>query len=162
MHPSEQKPLRPFRPSPIGCIRKDPAFAGAVSLCAINALGTVTADIFRSLLTEQKNRELSALFEETASAELLQFRSLWQLTLALGGNPPVCPPRTPNCTRFLRREGEAGRFCLPEASHAQHRKIAEECRRLSVQSRDPVLTSLLIAVLKEEERLLSLLSQSGF
>lgn len=154
MHPSEQNP---FRPSPIGCIRKDPALAGAVSVCAMNALGAVTADILRSLLTEQKDRGLSALFEKSASAELLQFRRLVQLTLALGGTPPLCLPRAQDRMRMLRREGEVRQFCLPESSRSQHRKLAEACRKLSEESRDPVLSSLLSAIRKEEERLLSCL-----
>ena len=142
----------PFRPTLEGCVARDPRLARAVGECYQCALYGIAAYLWRSLMSEKRDRELSRLFDRLAREEIEQFRLLGELIAALGGVPTlytqvrIDPARhgQPTEAQFLSR--------LIREAIGDERQMIDRYQTLMGRTCDRVVRSILSQLLSGEHR----------
>lgn len=144
-----------FHPTPEGCVVHDIRFARMVEELYAEKLGAVAAASYRSMLCDGCDRRLSELLLEQMQDEILHFRLLGELILALGGNPSL---RTQIRVETLHRPDDGRHGCeqlsqtvLRQAIRDKRHSI-DRCQTLLGRTQDRVVRSLLLWLTDEEQR----------
>lgn len=140
-----RNPSAPY-PSAEG-IMKNPRLINGAMAARCDELNTISDYVYYGIILAECHPALSELFEKLAMTEMLHFRLLGQMILALGGNPcvrtrvnsaSVCvPPTTCDVKRLLESAISGERKACVEykrlAAEACGDKVAEEifCRLAS-------------------------------
>lgn len=142
------KQFPPFYPTFDGCVTGDIRFAGALEERYMEELGAVSAYTYRAMVWKRWDARISALFEQLAKEEMLHFRILGELILALGGNPVVqaklCVPAIDLC-------GRGGRGIFAESIREERRGI-DGYQTLMGKTQDRVVRSVLSHLVADEHR----------
>ena len=144
-----------FHPTPEGCVVRDIRFARALEELYVGELSAIASASYRSMLCDPCDRRLSELLLEEMQDEILHFRLLGELILALGGNPTV---RTQISVETLHRPNDPQNGCrelsktvLSQAVRDKKRSI-DRCQTMLGRTQDRVVRSLLLWLIDEEQR----------
>ena len=147
-HEPNQNRTPRFRPPLIGCVARDRQLALSLGSCYTDTFTSIAAQIYRSLVTSERDRVLSDLFDRMAEEELEQFRLLGELIVALGGegiprasgrtsrlNPRcdyehVCKTVLNSCMDVDRQQGENDRLNGLGNDFAEITKYILQCNAL--------------------------------
>jgi bacterioferritin (cytochrome b1) len=145
----------PFRPTLAGCIARDGRLARAVGECYQCALYGIAAYLWRSMMSETQDRELSMLFDCIARDEIEQFRLLGELILALGSNPTV--KTQVRVSPLEWREGvcgshEAAIRTMLEESVQLEKNASDRLQTLMGGTEDRVVRSLFAYLISDAQR----------
>lgn len=146
----------PFYPTLDGCVTKDLRFAAALEESYMEELGAVAAYTYRSMLLARREPDAAALFDRLAKEEMLHFRMLGELILALGGNPVVqANLRVQGIGRDLSGNGKrvsGGCAGLFSDSIREERCGIDRYQTLMGRTRDRVVRSVLAHLISDEHR----------
>ena len=144
-----------FHPIPAGCVCRDLRFARALEDLYTDELNAACAASYRSMLCEACDPELSEMLHEQMQDEILHFRFLGELILALGGNPAVraqirvetlhCPEDRVGACEALTKT------LLRQALHDK-RKSIDRYQTMLGRTQDRVVRSLFCQLIDEEQR----------
>ncbi|MBR3895394.1 MAG: hypothetical protein IKJ35_09685 [Clostridia bacterium] len=145
-----------FYPTLEGCVARDLRFAAALEESYMEELGAVAAYTYRSLLWARREPDAAALFERLAKEEMLHFRMLGELILALGGNPVI---QANMRVQGIERDGRSGikresrgRAALYADSIREERRGIDRYQTLMGRTQDRVVRSVLAHLLSDEHR----------
>ena len=144
-----------FHPIPSGCVFRDLRLARALEDLYLDELNATCASSYRSMLCEECEPKLSELLHEQMQDEILHFRFLGELILALGGNPTV---RAQIRVETLHRPDDPHNGCiglsktlLQQALHDK-RKSIDRYQTMLGRTEDRVVRSLFCQLIAEEQR----------
>ena len=149
------QPPKFFHPTPEGCVVHDIRFARALEELYAEELTAICAASYRSMLCDSCNRCLSELLLEQMQDEILHFRLLGELIMALGGNPSV---RAQVRVETLHRPEDMRGGCeellqtVLRQSMRDKRHSIDHCQTLLGRTQDRVVRSLILWLIGEEQR----------
>ena len=142
-----------FHPALEGCVTRDPCFAKALCESYMEELAAVGAYTYRALVIRGRNQRLSELFERIAREEMVHFRLLGELILALGGNPAICTHlrigMPEGCCAVGCEAGFEGRAIAD--SLREERRGIDRYQTLMGCTRDRVVRSVLTQIIDDEQ-----------
>lgn len=144
-----------FHPTLQGCVVRDVRFAHALEELYTEELTAVAAASYRSMLCDSCDRRISELLLEQMQDEILHFRLLGELILALGGNPTL---RTQIRVETLHRPEDDRSGCealsqtVMRQSLRDKRRSIDRCQTMLGRTQDRVVRSLLLWLIDEEQR----------
>ena len=148
-------PPKFFHPTPEGCVVRDIRFARALEELYAEELTAVCAASYRSMLCDSCDRHLSEILLEQMQDEILHFRLLGELILALGGNPSLrAQIRVETLHRPEDMRGgceELSKTVLQQAIRDKRHSI-DRCQTMLGRTQDRVARSLLLWLIGEEQR----------
>jgi len=145
-----------FYPTLDGCVARDLRFAAALEESYMEELGSVAAYTYRALLWAKREPDVASLFDWLAKEEMLHFRMLGELILALGGNPVVHASLR---VQGIEQDGRGGckkdmrsRASLFADSIREERRGIDRYQTLMGRTQDRVVRSVLAHLLGDEHR----------
>lgn len=143
---------RPFRPCLSGCVAQDLRMARAIGECYQCELYAIAAYLWRSLMCERHDRDLSELFERYAREEIEHFRLVGELISSLGGVPALYTQVRIDPARYgnVNDGGCVSRF-LSEAI-ADEKQMIDRFQTLMGKTNDRVVRSILTHLVADEHR----------
>lgn len=144
-----------FHPTPNGCVLQDLRFARALEELYADELNAIATASYRSMLCEECDQELSALFYEQMQDEIQHFRFLGELILALGGNPTL---RTQIRVETMHRSDDPRSSCAKLSEELLYvalrdkRRSIDRYQTMLGRTQDRVVRSLLCQLIDEEQR----------
>ena len=142
----------PFRPTLAGCIARDGRLARAVGECYQCALYGIAAYLWRSMMSETQDRELSMLFDCIARDEIEQFRLLGELIAALGGVPTLYTQVRIDPAHYGQAMGAQFLSRLIREAIGDERQMIDRYQTLMGRTGDRVVRSILSQLLSDEHR----------
>lgn len=155
----EMNQIRPprFRPPLVGCVARDRQLALLLGSCYTDTFASIAAQIYRSLVTMERDRVLSDLFDRMATEELEQLRILGELIVALGGDGlPRSSGRTSHAAN--RVDGANVSASLLSSCIAEKRRCIDRYETLMSRTGDRVVRSVIAKLLSGERRMLSVMT----
>ena len=141
-----------FRPRLIGCVSQDIRMARAIGECYQCELYAIAAYLWRSLLCERQDRELSTLCEQYAREEIEHFRLLGELIVSLGGRPALYTQVKIDPANYPREDGAACVRQMMCEAIADERQMIDRYQTLMGKSSDRVVRSILAGLISDAHR----------
>ena len=151
---------QPFRPTLSGCVAQDHRLAHAVGECYQRELYLIAAYLWRSLMSEKHDRELSQFFDLYAREEIEHFRLVGELIAALGGTPMLYTQVRIDPTRYGPLT--AARFLAQLVGESIHdeRLMIDRYQTLMGKTGDRVVRSVFSQILSDGHRHVERLSSA--
>lgn len=142
----------PFRPVLEGCVVRDYRMARALGELYQSELYTIAAYLWRSLMSEKHDRDLSDLFDLFAREEIEHFRLVGELISALGGIPMLYTQIRIDPSRYVEKTGTQFLERLMREAIRDGKRMVDCYQTLMGQTNDRVVRSVLSHIISDEHR----------
>ena len=152
----------PFYPTLDGCVARNLRLAAALEESYLEELGAVAAYTYRSMLLTRCEPRTAELFDRIAKEEMMHFRMLGELILALGGDPAVQGrirvPSVEESGRGGEKRDLHGRARIFSDLRREARRAVDRYQTLMGSTQDRMVRSVLSHLLSDEHRHIEALS----